>query len=177
MFFGMFTPVFFIPTYAVQRGMSPVLAGYLLAIVNAASTFGRIIPAILADKYGRLNVFAIGGLATGIVIFCLNSAASSATLIVYAIFFGFVSGTIISGASATFSMCPRDPRDIGTYMGMGMSISALGALIGPPVNGEFVSRFVGFYEVSLFSGAMCLFGGLVALMTKFATPEGIFGRV
>lgn len=62
-------------------------------------------------------------------------------------------------------------------MGMGMSISALGGLVGPPVNGEFVSRYGGFYEASLFSGAMCLFGGLIMLMAKFATPRGILGRV
>ena len=177
MFFGMFTPLFFLPTYAVERGMTPALAGYLLAIVNAASTFGRIIPAVLADKYGRFNVFAIGGLCTGVVIFCMNSAISHAALIVYAIAFGFVSGTIISGASATFSLCPKDPRNVGTYMGMGMSISGIGGLIGPPVNGVFISRYGGFHEVSLFSGAMCLLGGLIALMTKFTTPQGIFGRV
>lgn len=62
-------------------------------------------------------------------------------------------------------------------MGMGMSISALGGLVGPPVNGAFVAKYAGFYEVSMFSGAMCLFGGIIALATKFATPQGIFGRV
>jgi MFS family permease len=177
MFIGMFTPLFFIPTYAVSRGMDPTLAGYLLAIVNAASTFGRIIPGVLADKYGRLNIFTLGGIVTGIVIFCMNAATTNAALIVYSVVFGFVSGTIISGASATFSLCPKDPRDIGTYMGMGMSISALGGLIGPPVNGAFVNRYGGFFEVSMFSGAMCLFGGFVALVTKFATPQGILGRI
>jgi MFS family permease len=131
MFLGMFTPLFFTPTYAVRRGMDPTLAGYLLAIINAASTFGRIIPGVLADKYGRLNIFALGGFATGIVIFCMNSATTNASLIVYSVVFGFASGTIISGASAVISLCPKDPRDIGTYMGMGMAISGLGLLIGP----------------------------------------------
>lgn len=59
-FIGMLTPLFYLPTYAVARGMDPALAGYLLAIVNASSTFGRIIPGVLAYKYGRLNVFALG---------------------------------------------------------------------------------------------------------------------
>jgi MFS family permease len=173
----MLTPLFFIPTYAVTRGMDPSLAGYLLAIINAASTFGRIIPGVLADKYGRLNIFSLGALATGIIIFCMNLAASNAALVVFSVFFGFVSGTIISGASAAFSLCPRDPRNIGTYMGMGMSISALGGLIGPPVNGALVARYGGFFEASMFSGAMCFFGGCVALAAKGATPQGILGRV
>ena len=177
MFTGMLTPLFFIPTYAVTRGMSPTLAGYMLAIVNAASTFGRIIPGILADKFGRFNIFALGGVATGIVIFCLNSATTNAGLIVYSIFFGFASGTIISGVSAAVSVCPKDPRDIGTYLGMGMSISAIGVLVGPPVNGAFVATYGGFFQVSMFSGAMCIFGGVMALVTKAATPQGVLGRV
>jgi MFS family permease len=177
MFLGMFTPLFFLPTYAVGRGIDPELAGYLLAILNGASTFGRIIPGVLADKYGRMNIFSIGAIVTGIVIFCLNSVTTTAGLVVYSVVFGFSSGTIISGGSAAISLCLKNPQDLGTYMGMGMSISALAALIGPPVNGVFLSRYGGFFEASMFSGAMCLFGGLMALATKAVTTEGILGRV
>lgn len=176
-FVGLFTPIFYIPTYAVTRGMGPTLAGYLSAILNAASTFGRIIPGFLADKYGRLNIFAIGGIVTGIITFCMNSATTNAAMIVYSVAFGFTSGSIISGSSAALSLCPKDPRDMGTYIGMGTSISALGALVGPPVSGVLVEHYQGFFEVSMLSGAMCLFGGLVVLLTKLVTPQGIFGRV
>ncbi|EHK98621.1 putative transporter MCH4 [Glarea lozoyensis 74030] len=91
--------------------------------------------------------------------------------------FGFASGTIISGASAAFSGCSNDSRNIGTYMGMGMAISALGGLVGPPINGLMVRQFEGFYEVSLLSGTMCLTGGLIALSAKMFTPEGLWGMV
>ncbi|KXJ87990.1 major facilitator superfamily domain-containing protein [Microdochium bolleyi] len=177
MFIGMFTPFFFLPTYAVSRGMDATLAGYLLAILNAASTFGRVIPGVLADKYGRLNMFGLGGIMTGILVFCLNIPQNNAGLIVYAVFFGFASGTIISGGSAAFSVCPKNARDVGTYMGMGMAIAGIGALIGPPLNGAFVSNYGGFFEVSMFSGAMCTFGGFIALGAKATTPQGLFGRV
>ena len=177
MFMGMFSPLFYLPTYAVSRGMDATLSGYLLAILNAASTFGRVIPGVLADKFGRLNVFTFGGIVTGIVIFCLNSASSNAALIVYAVVFGFSSGTIISGASAAFSICVEDTRKFGSYMGMGMAVSSLAALIGPPVNGALVARYGGFFEVPVLSGVMCLVGGSVALATKSVTREGIWGRV
>ncbi|KFY84536.1 hypothetical protein V500_09221 [Pseudogymnoascus sp. VKM F-4518 (FW-2643)] len=176
-FIGMLTPLFYLPTYAVARGMDPTLAGYLLAIVNASSTFGRIIPGVLADKYGRLNVFALGAISTGIAIFCMNSAKTNGELIGYAVVFGFTSGTIISGLSACISLCAKDPREIGMYMGMGMSLSSLGGLIGPPVNGVFVQHYGGFFEACMFSGAVCLFGGFIAVLIKVATPQGIFGRV
>jgi MFS family permease len=176
-FFGMFTPFFYLPSYAVSQGMDPTLAGYLLAILNAASTFGRIIPGVLADKYGRINAFALGGAMTGIVIFCMNSAKTNAGLIVYSVFVGFSSGTIISGAGAAFSLCPKDVRNVGTYMGMGLALSGLGGLVGPPVNGAIVHAYDGgYFQVSMFSGALCLFGAIVAILAKLATPQGILGN-
>lgn len=177
LFLGMWTPLFFLPTYAVTRGMDAKLASYLLAIVNAASTFGRVIPGFLADKYGRLNVLSLGGISTAIVIFCMNKAETTAALVVYSIAIGFSSGTIVSGVSAAFTACPKDPRDIGTYTGMGMGLGSIAALIGPPINAALLDRYGGFVEVSLFSGAMCLVGGLAALISKIATPQGILGRV
>ncbi|KAF5648913.1 riboflavin transporter MCH5 [Fusarium sp. NRRL 52700] len=177
LFIGMFAPLFFIPTYAVSRGVNPTLASYLLAITNAASTFGRIIPGILADKYGRLNMYSFGGLCTGVVILCMNEAKSTAALVVYALIFGFCSGTIISGVSAAFTLVSKDPRNNGTYMGMGLAVSSLAALIGPPVNGVLVSKYGGFFQVSVFSGVMCLFGGCLATVAKMWTEKGIFGRI
>ncbi|KAK0120176.1 hypothetical protein ONS95_011582 [Cadophora gregata] len=177
MFLGMFTPLFFIPTYAVTRGMGPTLASYLLAIINASSTFGRVIPGVLADKFGPLNIFTFAGLATGVVVLCLNQATTTAGLIIYSIAFGFTSGTIISGGSAAFTVCPKDARDIGTYMGMGMALAGLAALIGPPVNGALIARYGGFLEVSIFSGVMLLVGGLISLASKIFTPQGFMGRV
>lgn len=177
MFLGMFTPLFFMPTYAVMRGMDAALASYLVAVLNGASTFGRIIPGILADKFGRLNMMAAAGIVNGIVIFCMNSAKSTAALVVYSVVFGFTSGMIISGAAAAFSICQANPRHLGTYMGMGMAVGSLAALIGPPVNGALVAKHGSFFEASMFSGAMCLTGGLVAIVCKGATPQGIRGRI
>ena len=157
--------------------MDPTLADYMLAIINASSTLGRIVPGLLADKFGRLNIFGLAGLATGICVFCLNSATSTAGITVYSIVFGFISETIISGASAAFSDCPKDARDTSTYLGMGMSIGALGALVGPPVNGALVNIYGGFFEVSMFSGSISLVGGMVSLASKATTPEGLLGRV
>lgn len=176
MFFGLMTPMFYLPTYALTHGMSSTMSGYLLSILNAASTFGRIIMGVLADKYGRLNLFALGGFATGIIVFCMNSTTSNAGLIVYSVCFGFASGTIISGASAAISICPQDARDIGTYMGMGMAIAGVGTLIGPPINGAIVGTYGGYFQVSMFSGSMCLFGGILVLGAKLLTKQGLLGK-
>ncbi|ATY66319.1 MFS monocarboxylate [Cordyceps militaris] len=176
-FMGMFLPLFFIPTYATMRGMEPTLAGYLSAILNASSTFGRIIPGILADKVGKLNVYSTGALATAIVIFCMSEATTNAALIVYSIVFGFTSGTIISGASVAFTVCCPDVRDVGTYAGMGMALGALGGLMGPPLDGVMIEHYKGdFFQVAMFSGSVCLFGAFIAFANKWFTPQGLWGK-
>ncbi|KAK0616146.1 monocarboxylate transporter [Immersiella caudata] len=176
-FLGMMTPLFFLPTYAVSRGIEPAFASYLVAILNGASTFGRVIPGFLADKYGKLNVFAAGSLATGIIVLCMNIATSTAGLVVYSVAFGFSSGTIISGASAALTICADDPRNLGTYLGMGMAIGSVAALIGPPINGVLVERYAGFLQVSIFSGIVCLVGAVVVFVSKAFTAQGLLGRV
>ncbi|KAI9042746.1 MFS general substrate transporter [Aspergillus affinis] len=101
-FMSMSIPIIYFPTYTVTRGMGPTLAGHLSAILNAASTFGRIIPGILADKYGKLNVFTTGAFVTGIIIFCMNYATTNAGLIVY-------SAVLASLPGASFQELLRPP--------------------------------------------------------------------
>ncbi|KAK7425055.1 hypothetical protein QQZ08_008331 [Neonectria magnoliae] len=98
-FLDMFAPLF-IPTYAVSRGMEETLASYLVAIVNTASTFGRIIPDVLADKFRPFNMLSVTGLVNGVVIMCMNKVMTTAELVIYSVVFGFSSGMIISGGAA-----------------------------------------------------------------------------
>lgn len=174
---GSYTPFFYLPAYAVKQGMSDALAGYLLAIVNGSSSFGRIVPGILADRFGKLNTFAIGSAATGLAISTMSSVHSIGAFIGYAIFLGISCGTIMSGASAAFSTCPKDARNVGSYIGMGMASAGLGALLGPPINGALITTYGGYDAVCIFSGLVSLLGGILAFACKITTKEGLWGRV
>ncbi|KAM3084668.1 hypothetical protein ACMFMG_003129 [Clarireedia jacksonii] len=132
MILGVFIPIFYLPTYAAEHGMSAQLSSYLVSILNGASFFGRVIPGIVADKVGRLNMFSVVGICTGILIFCWQRITTNAGIIVFAVLYGFFSGAIVSLNTTCLASVPRDPRNIGTYMGMGMAVVAFSALIGPP---------------------------------------------
>lgn len=172
----MFTPFFYLPTYAVQRGMSPQLASYLVAILNGASFFGRVVPGILADKIGALNMLFAAGLSTGILIFAWQATHSNAGIIVFSAFYGFCSGAIVSLQSFALASVPKNPRDIGTYLGMGMSIMALAALAGPPSNGALVTKYHGFKQSMDMSGTFVVVGAFGVLIAKHFHPKGLFSK-
>ena len=174
---GMFVPLIFIPTYAIQHGVDPTLASYLVAILNGASVFGRILPGIAADRFGRLNVLAAMGAGTGVLVLVWPRVGGTAGIVVFSVFFGFTSGAIVSGATVALSMCPDSLEDMGTWMGQGMAIASLAALVGPPVTGALVERFGGFTEVSVFGGVFTLVGAALAVVAKIRTPQGVWGRV
>lgn len=176
-FFGCYTPFFYLPTFAVKQGMDESMTGSLLAVANATSIFGRIVPGILADKFGKLNTYAIGSILTGVAVCCMITAHTNAGLMAYAACLGVAAGTTVPGASAAFSTCPEDLRDIGTYIGMGMAIAGSGALIGPPVNGAIIDTYGGYAAVCMFSGGMTVLGGLIAFACKATTDEGLWGSV
>ena len=174
---GMFAALFFYPTYAVSRGMDATLASYMLAIINAASIFGRVVPGILSDKIGRINTFAFGGVASGITILCMSLPKSTAAIIVYAVFIGFSTGTIISGGAAAISATCPDPRNMGTYIGMAMTMVSVAVFLGPPVDGALVSNYSTFLQMTIYSGVMCMAGGLIAVAAKMLGPEGLLSII
>lgn len=172
-FLGIFAPAFYLPSFAVAYGTNENLALYLVAIYNAGSLFGRIIPGLLADKFGRFNIFFIAAFASGILGFCWQAARSTAAVIVFAALYGFSSGAIVSMMSVAVSMMANDPRDIGTYIGMAFAVNAVAALVGTPISGAILSD-AGYGAVADFTGATAIAGGALIAYTKIAAGRGLF---
>jgi MFS family permease len=177
MIFGMFMPFFYLPTFALSKGMSVRLSSYLPAILNGVSFFGRVIPGVLGDKLGRLNALSLAGISTGILILCMQALKNNAGIIIFAVFYGFCSGAIVSGMSTCIAQIPSSPSDIGTYLGMGMAVVSIPILIGPPIDGVLVSHYGGYDEVAIFSGIFVLLGGIGIIGVKATTERGIWGKI
>ena len=123
-----FISFFYLSTYAVTHGVNDELASYLVSILNGASFFSRIDPGILANRLGRLNMLCAAGLSNGIFVLCWQRVTTSALITVFAALYGF-SGAILSLTLFSSASASNDPRNICTYMGMGMFIVPLAALI------------------------------------------------
>lgn len=172
MMLGVFIPIFYLPAYAVEHGMDEQMAFYLTAILNGASFFGRVIPGITADKFiGRFNMLGLSAVVTGILCLCWQAIDSNASIIAFSALYGFASGAIVSMFSACLAQVPKDPRNIGTYMGMGMTVISIAALIGPPINGALFNRYHDYKQVSIFSGVVTLVGGLAMIPVKMTNGK------
>lgn len=175
LFLGMFSPYFYLPEYAQQHGLEPLAASYLIAILNGSSFPGRVIPGILSDKLGRFNMLATAGFATAILLFIWTQCTSRGAMYAFTVLYGFFSGGIVSGISISLSSTTTNPSNIGTYMGQAMPFISIAILIGPPINGVFLSNYDGYRELAIFSGVACISGSVAVLAAKATTTQGLFG--
>ncbi|KAI9788212.1 MAG: hypothetical protein M1816_007064 [Peltula sp. TS41687] len=167
-FWGLFLPLNFIISQARSSvGMSSHLAGYLLAILNATSLFGRILPGYIADHVGRFNVMIVTSYFSAIVVLAVwLPANSNAAIIVFAALFGFGSGSFVSLVPALVAQI-SDVRMIGVRTGTLFAIISTAALFGNPVGGRLVTHNHGdFWGLQVFAGTMMAAGSTFFLAAR-----------
>lgn len=187
-FMGLFIPINFIEVQAAASGMSTRLAGYLISILNAAryatpsilahrnaqllmfhSIFGRIIPGILADKFGRFNMQLFMSFFAGIIVLALALPASSnAAFIVFAILYGFASGAYVSLAPAQIAYISK-VEQIGVRMGVLFSVVSFAGLAGNPIAGQIVKSSMD--GLNIFAGVLLLSGAISFTITRMYCAE------
>lgn len=90
---GLFIPNFYIVSYAIDRGVSPDTAFYVLAVLNAGGILGRIAPAMLSDAAGRFNILVPAAALTGLcTLLGWTLARGLPGILLYAALYGFCSG-------------------------------------------------------------------------------------
>lgn len=168
-FVGFTLPFTYIVSNALYHHVDEGLATYLVSILNASSIFGRVIPAILADKIGQYNMNAIGisfaGLSTIAVWIPARAAGAH---VAYVILYGFFSGTFV----ALTPVCTAkisNIEDIGMRVGLMFACLSLTNLAGVPIGGAILgdgtqlSRWMG---MMAFAGAFLVLGGIVCWIAR-----------
>lgn len=163
---GLFTPFFYLPTFAMEHGMNPDLAWYLISILNAASLFGRILGGYLAVVTGSFELLSACCAAFGVLTLCWLRASSSAALIVLAVLFGFFSGGIIGLMLAAIAQTAPRPNEIGTYFGMALAIVSIAALTGTPIAGALISHYHSYSQAIVWSGVLVLAGAALIFVAR-----------
>ncbi|KAJ5524759.1 Major facilitator superfamily domain general substrate transporter [Penicillium frequentans] len=178
-FWGVFLPTNFIILQAQHDGMSLNLSGYLLAILNAGSVIGRIIPGWLGDRLGRFNVMIVTTYLTSIIVLALwIPGHGNAPIIVFSALFGFTSGTFVSMIPAIVAQVTKDIRTIGVRNGSNFFIISIAALTGNPIAGALVAHDGGGYlYLQIFCGLTMFLGATFFLVARVVQVGWIRKRI
>ncbi|KAJ5961158.1 uncharacterized protein N7479_008308 [Penicillium vulpinum] len=163
-YFGMFSPFFYTTSYAVEKGFSTSLAFYTVSIVNGASFFGRIIPGIIADKFGKFNCCITATISAGVIALCWTKVTSVAGLVIWCAAYGFASGGILSLQQACAAQVATSTT-LGLAIGTVSGSTALSAMANVPISGALAEKY-GYLSLSIFSGASMLLGGLLLIAAR-----------
>ncbi|KAL4904573.1 hypothetical protein BDW74DRAFT_154171 [Aspergillus multicolor] len=152
-FMGFYNFLFYVQSYAIETGIvDDNLGFYLLAMLNAGSTFGRIAPNFLADHTGPLNMLIPAVSITAILSFVWIGVHTVPGIIVLSILYGMFSGGFVSLPPVVMASITKDMRELGTRLGMVFAITSFGLLIGTPIGGAILNDTNDYLGVQLFTG-------------------------
>lgn len=163
-YFGLFSPFFYITSWTISLGLNANIAFYMVSIINAASLFGRILPGLMADRFGAYNMMVLSALSSGLVCCCWTETTSMGGIVVFSLAYGFASGAVIGLQGACSAQIVK-PCQYGVAMGVVMTVLSVAGLLGSPINGWILGAW-GFLGLSLFSGLAMLVGAAVLLLAR-----------
>ena len=163
---GLMIPFFYLPTYAEDHGLSQDLSFYTICILNSGSLIGRLTTGYAAQSLGRFNILTFSSTVCGLLVLCWIAMDSTASIIVFAVLYGFFSGSIVALLPLTAAATVPHPSFIGTYIGMAFGIYSISGLTGPPIVGALVSRYGSYDQAFGFSGATLLFGAILVFFAR-----------
>ncbi|KAJ5173657.1 MFS general substrate transporter [Penicillium coprophilum] len=181
---SVYVPFFYIQKYALQFNIDDDMAFYLLSMMNASSLIGRIGPNLLADYIGGLNVMAPACFLSAVVLFVFRFAVDLPGLIVIALFYGLISGGMVSLPAAIIANLTSKPSELGSRIGLAYTIAAFGALIGNPIAGACLrpsgtssSDVQREYQgVWIFGGAFMLLSTGCVILTRYLNSKTFTGN-
>lgn len=162
LFAGVLVPFFLITSFA----LAPPLripedkSFYFLAVLNGSQFIGRIACGALSDLSGPELILLAGEVGAGILGFCWIAVRSEAGLIVWMIFYGIVSGIIVTLPAAVLPFICPSLAVLGTRLGMVYAVAGLGFLMSTPVALASDDASGGFLGAQAWTGSCCILGAL-----------------
>ncbi|TDZ27538.1 Aspyridones efflux protein apdF [Colletotrichum sidae] len=149
-------PIYYLQPYALSKGMPDDgrsgLAYYLVAVINAGSVLGRILPAWLAGRFGPINALLGVGVVVTAVTMCWPAVGDAAGSVAFALFYGVASGGLASLPPTVVSVLVPDLSVHGTWLGMLSATNAISSLSGPPIAGAMIESTGSYLGVQLLAG-------------------------
>ena len=159
LFLGYWVPFFYMTSFARSSlHDSPDYAFYLLSISNAASIFGRIFPAFIAQRFGSIQTLTASAICCGALGLAWLGIHDVAGFTVFAVLYGFFTGVLVALPMAVVPSISPSMSVVGTRNGMSWSLASIGVLVGSPIAGALSNP-----GSSIYTGAQSWTGGVMVL--------------
>lgn len=136
----------------------------LVILINGAGIPGRIIPPLLADRTGQLNITGPVVLAFAVCSFAWLAVSNAAGYYAFTSIYGLLGASFQCLISSTAASLTPDLNMVGTRLGMAFSIMSFGALTGPPIGGALQNADGGrFTGAQLWAAVYALIAGVLIL--------------
>ncbi|KAI7860240.1 major facilitator superfamily domain-containing protein [Circinella umbellata] len=174
---GYLGPMFYLPKYAADIGLSPQDGSNMLAIMCAVNAVARIALGFVADKIGRLNMFIITSILSGIFSFVIWPFATSyGILVLFCVLWGATSGMYYAlAAPITASVVGMEKLSAG--LSLAFLISAVAAM-GTPIMSAIQQATPnnGYIGIQMFDGAVYVLGAFICLFLKFRLTGSLLSK-
>lgn len=168
-FLGLYVFYYYIQLYAINvAGTDTGLAFYLLAILNAGSFFGRLLPNYTAGIFGPLNVQIVFGALSGILSLCLLAIKTTPGVVAFTAIYGFISGPFVSLPIPVVASVSPDKSVLGTRLGMSFAFIGLGVLIGEPAAGAILGSQDNWTGMIVWCGVMLIASSIILTGARYA---------
>ncbi|XP_012259548.2 monocarboxylate transporter 12-B [Athalia rosae] len=159
---GFNIPYVYLVAQAEERHMDKVWASYLLSVIGAANTFGRIILGYVSDKpwINRLLVYnlclTVCGISTALSTFCVSFTSFA----FYSTVYGFTAGAYV-GLTSVILVDLLGLDRLTNAFGLLLLFQGLASLLGPPVAGWLYDALGSYNPGFWMAGLMIAISGLI----------------
>ncbi|KAI1824022.1 putative MFS monocarboxylate transporter [Xylaria intraflava] len=156
-----YIPLLYLPLFTEIRipNVDPNLTLDLLPILNGASVVGRLFAGFVASLVGPTETITVSLILGSILLFSWISVDTVAGTIAWSIFWGMISGILVTLPGAFIPLFCPSLSVIGTRSGMYWVWVGLGILIGSPIAGAiypFNSTDTDWWRLQVFAGVFML---------------------
>ncbi|KAH3687797.1 hypothetical protein WICPIJ_001220 [Wickerhamomyces pijperi] len=158
------TALTYLPAYALAQGMTEGNSYLLVTLMNVVGIFGRFIPNLLADKYGRYNVMISTSVIATVLclVVWLPLGKHLGALYAFAMCFSFFTSSIFSLTPVCLSQICKTNQFGARFSTMYFFVS-FGNLVSVPIAGAIIggkhvdeyNHFVVYCSIISLLGTVC----------------------
>ncbi|KAK8077791.1 MFS-type transporter [Apiospora saccharicola] len=137
---------YYIASYGNEvLGLDYSTASTLIIILNGAGLPFRVIPPLVADRIGPINVLIPVAFFWTIVTWCWFAVGSVPQYYVFTVFYGISAGAFQCLIPTTVASITDRLDMVGTRLGMAFAVVSFASLTGPPIGGALQGAMAGHF--------------------------------